>query len=342
MRTLFRLLAIMGLATSTGCLLISVAGVAAAEATVCPAAGALDPNLPFYRPVKNLQGELKLGGSNTLSHVATFWIDGFKRFYPDLNISVDVRGSRQAVHDVRDGQADIGLLSRTIFPEEVQSFRQTHGFDPTVLTPCLERTAIYVHKDNPIPGLTIPQVDALFSQECRRGGDKHCGTWRQFSLSEPWAGEPIVVHGRTKDTGSQVFLQQAVLLGSPLREDLQTHRTNIEMLQAIAEAPNSIGFCGLSYANPGVRAVPLAFAEGEEFVAIDSAAAARGRYPLVRQLQLVVQHNPQGELPALQQEFIKYVFSRLGQEDVVKAGFQAIPARPARLALDAVGLGVSR
>ena len=86
----------------------------------------------------------------------------------------------------------------------------------------------------------------------------------------------------------------------------------------------------------------LAFAEGQEFVEIDSPAADQGLYPLVRRLQLVVQHDPQQQLRPIEREFVRYVFSRLGQEDVIKAGFQAIPARPARVALDAVGLGLAR
>ena len=316
--------------------------LSASEGAPQVAAIALDPNLPFYRPIEKLEGDLKLGGSNTLSHVAMVWIEGFKRYYPNVNITIQVNGSRTAVKDVNAGKTDIGLLSRTIRKEEVEAFRKSHGYNPSVLTPCLERTAIFVHKDNPIKGLTIPQIDAIFSHECRRGGEKYCGTWKQFGLTEPWAGNPIVVHGRSRDTGSQVFMQQAVLLGSSFRGDIKAHKSNIDLLQAVAQDPASIGFCGLSYANPGVRAVPLAFSENEEFVAIDSEAAARGRYPLIRQLQFVVDHNPDKKLPRVEQEFIKYVFSRLGQEDVVKAGFQAIPARPARVALDMVGLGISR
>ncbi len=322
------------------CLLSAVES--APQQTRALAKGSLDPNLPLYHPVENLGGELLLGGSNTLSHVASVWIDGFKRFYPNIKISIEVNGSRQAVNDVSDSKTHIGLLSRTIYKTEVDTFRKNHGFNPTMLTPCLERTAIYVHKDNPITGLTVAQIDAIFSNECRRGGEKYCGTWKQFGIREDWAGQPIVVHGRTKDTGSQVFLRQAVLLGGPFRDDIKTHPSNIEMLQAIAKDRSSIGFSGLSYASPHLRAVPLAFVEGEEFVAVDSPQAARGRYPLVRQLQFVVKHNPKEKMPSIEQEFIKYVFSRLGQEDVVKAGFQAIPARPAHIALDAVGLGISR
>ncbi len=323
-------------------LVVSGSTTSLAENALRQAPGALDPNLPYYRPVENLSGELKLGGSNTLSHIAAVWIDSFTQFYPDVKISIDVNGSRQAVEDVKAGKTQIGLLSRTVHRKEVEAFREKFGYGPTVLTPCLERTGIFVHKDNPIKGLTLAQLDAIYSDDCRRGEEKPLRTWGQLGLTGNWANKPIVAHGRTYDTGSQVFIQQSVMLGAKLREDLQTHKGNVAMLKAVATDPSSIGFSGLSYATSAVKAVPLGFSEQEGFVAIDSPAADRGLYPLVRRLQLVVNHDPQKELSALQQEFIKYVFSRLGQEDVVRAGFQAIPSRPAHVALDAVGLGISR
>ena len=323
-------------------LAVTASTAAFAESALQQAPGALDPNLPYYRPVEKLSGELKLGGSNTLSHIATVWIDSFTQFYPDVKITIDVNGSRQAVKDVKAGKTQIGLLSRTVHREEVEDFSKAFGYGPTVLTPCMERTGIFVHKDNPIKSLTLAQLDAIYSDDCRRGAEKPCRTWGQLGLTGAWASKPIVAHGRTKDTGSQVFIQQSVMLGAKMRSDLKAHKGNVEMLQAVTQDPNSVGFSGLSYATSDVKAVPLGFSEQEGFVAIDSPEADRGRYPLVRRLQLVVNHNPEKELPALQQEFIKYVFSRLGQEDVVKAGFQAIPARPAHVALDAVGLGISR
>lgn len=322
-------------------LLVFCATICFAETAAINQPVHLDPNLPYYRPVEQLSGELKLGGSNTMSHIAAVWIDSFTQFYPDVKITIDVNGSRQAVKDVGAGTTNIGLLSRTVHREEVEGFREKFGYGPTVLTPCLERTGIFVHKSNPIKGLTLAQLDGLFSQECRRG-DKPCGTWGHFGLTGEWKTRPVVAHGRTKDTGSQVFIQQSVMLGAQLRDDLVAHKSNVDMLKAVAKDPNAVGFSGLSYATPDVKAVPLGFKEEEGFVAIDSPEADRGKYPLVRQLQLVVKHDPKQDLPALQQEFIKYVFSRMGQEDVVKAGFQAIPARPAHIALDAVGLGISR
>jgi phosphate transport system substrate-binding protein len=321
-------------------LLATLSGAASAATT--NAVPLLDPNLPYYRPVEKLSGELKLGGSNTMSHVASVWINSFTTFYPDVKITIDVSGSRHAVDAVEEDETNIGLLSRTISEEEIKAFQQKLGYPPTVLTPCLERTAIYVNKNNPIKGLTIAQLDAIFGTQCKRGAKEPCRTWGQLGLGGKWTKLSVTFHGRTFDTGSQVFLQEAVMLGSPLREDVVSHKSNIEIVDAVAKDEGAIGFGGLSYATGDVKSVPLALSEGQEFVAVDSPEADQGLYPLVRRLQLVVKHDPKSELKPVEREFIKYVFSQMGQEDVIKAGFQAIPARPARVALDAVGLGLSR
>ena len=52
-----------------------------------------------------------------------------------------------------------------------------------------------------------------------------------------------------------------------------------------------------------------------------------------------IRETGDGVLPRMVCEFLKYVFSRLGQEDVLRAGFQPINGRPAEIALDAIGLG---
>jgi phosphate transport system substrate-binding protein len=123
---------------------------------------------------------------------------------------------------------------------------------------------------------------------------------------------------------------------------LKAHPDNLKMVLAVAKDPRAIGFAGLSYAMPDVRAVPLAVDSRRPAVAINSKEADAGRYPLVRPLQLVVNHAPKKPLRPIEQEFIKYVFSRRGQEDVIKAGLEVTPVQAAHIALDSVGLGVAR
>jgi phosphate transport system substrate-binding protein len=325
-----------------GASLLAAMALWTSASTVFGQAAVLDPNLPIYRPVSSLKGELKLTGSNTMSHVAAVWASGFRQFYPDVQVSISVDGSREAVHSVADGKAHMGLLSRSITAQEVADFQKKLSHPPQVLTPCLERMAIYVHKDNPIKGLTLQQIDAIFSEDCKRGAKEPIRTWGQLGFPGAWATQPVVAQGRKEDTGSQVFFQEAVLLGGKYRADLQNSTDNLGMLHAIVQDPRSIGFAGLCYDNPDVRTVAVGIAPEGPFVGIDSAEADAGQYPLVRPLQFVVNHDPAKGLPAVQAEFIKYVFSRLGQEDVIKSGFQAIPSRPANIALDSVGLGVAR
>jgi len=71
MPTYLRFTSCLAAALAATLALCGLSNLSAAENAVKTSPGALDPNLPFYRPVEKLNGELKLGGSNTLSHVAS-------------------------------------------------------------------------------------------------------------------------------------------------------------------------------------------------------------------------------------------------------------------------------
>ena len=191
--------------------------------------------------------------------MAAVWIASFQTFYPDAKITIEVNGSRSAIDDVKAGKTDIGLLSRRVREDEIESFREAFGYPPTVLTPCLERTGIYVHKDNPVKGLTLAELDAIYSTECKPARKSPAERGDSSDSRARLAAKPIVLHGRTAETGSQVFIQEAVLLGGAMREDIQNHESNVDMVKEIAKNPAAIGFAGLSYATPEVRAVPLAW-----------------------------------------------------------------------------------
>jgi phosphate transport system substrate-binding protein len=323
-------------------MLLVVSAVACAlHATARPAAAQspLDPSLPPYRAEEQLKGKLTLTGSYTISQVAAVWAESFKQFHPDVQIEIQQKGAVESVGAVASGEAQFGLLSRTILQSEAASFQKKLGYPPVVLTPMYESIAIFVQKDNPVKGLTIKELDAIFSFTLKRGASKPVATWGDVGITGDLASKPIQVVGRRQATGVQVFFQEAVLAGGEFRPDMREIVANEDMLQVIADTPAAIGFAGAGYSNAGVRAVPLALQSGQPYVAVDSIQSTRGQYPLIRPLQLIVNQSPDKPLPALEAEFIKYVFSRLGQEDVVRAGMHPIGARPAGVALDAVGLG---
>lgn len=308
--------------------------LALAAVTAAPtAAQILDPQLPTYRPQNELQGQLTLIGSTTMTSVAGVWVDSFAQYYPDVRHDIEIRGSRGAVPAVLSGEASFGLLSRKITEQEVRAFEQKFGYKPKVATVCLERIGIWTHRDNPVRQMTLAQVAAVLSGQAV--------TWGQVGATGDWANQPIRVHGRGPDTGSRVFIENALLRGAD-HDPVVEHGDNGALLDGVAADRNGVGYAGLIYGQPDVRSVAISRGEGHPAVAVDSLDAAKGNYVLVRPLQLVINQKPGSELPPASAEFIRYVLSRSGQEDVIKGGFQPIPARPAEIALDQVGLRALR
>lgn len=319
--------------------LLMTLALCASPALAAGPASPVDPSLPVYHPGEQLSGKITLAGSNTMSQVASIWIEGFQQFHPNVEFDTQIKGSRGAVTSVIEQEATFGLLSRSIHPQEVAVFEEKFGHPPTVLTPTFEPVAVYAHEGNPVEGLTIQQLDAIYSTTRLRGAEAPARTWGDLGVGGAWGGRAITVQGRGSDTGSVVFFRQTVLAGGAYRADLVEHRSNVDLVKGVAGDPGAIGIAGRTYMLPGVKTIPLALAADQPFIDVNSVEAAQGQYPLMRPLQLIINQAPGEDLSILQSEFLKYVFSRLGQEDVLRAGFQPISGRPAEIALDAVGLG---
>ena len=97
------------------------------------------------------------------------------------------------------------------------------------------------------------------------------------------------------------------------------------MVQGVTESINGIGYSGIGYRTPGVRAIPLAAEEGGEFIAPSAENAASGDYPLARYLYVYINKNPNRDLDPLTREFVKMLYSKTGQEVVDHYGFVTIP-----------------
>ena len=79
---------------------------------------AVDPQLPAYKKVAGISGNLNSVGSDTLNNLMTFWVEGFKKQYPGVKIQVeghcDERGSNKynmALGDKRANAARDYLVS---------------------------------------------------------------------------------------------------------------------------------------------------------------------------------------------------------------------------------------
>jgi len=324
----------------------TINGSASLEATVggeeaTAVAGALlDPALPDYKLAEGVSGTIKSVGSDTMNNLMTLWQEGFRRFYPSVKIEVEGKGSSSAPPALIEGTAAFGPMSREMKESEIDGFKAKFGYPPTELATSLDMLAVYVHKDNPIRGLILPQVDAIFSKMRKLGYSFDIRVWGQVGLTGEWANQPISLYGRNPASGTYGYFKEHVLGNGDYKDTVKQQPGSSSVVQAVGRERYAIGYSGIGYRTADVRAVPLAEDSSGPFVEAEAKNAYSGDYPLARALLLYLNYKPGSELDPLRREFIKYIFSRQGQSDVLKDGYLPVTAENAKEALVAVGIAL--
>lgn len=282
----------------------------------------VDPDLPEYEPVSGISGNLSSVGSDTLNNLMTLWAEEFQTIYPNVNIQIQGAGTSTAPPAMTEGTANFGPMSRRPRQNEQQAFEERHGYPLTVVGVGIDTIAVFVNRDNPIEGLTIQQVDAIFSATRRCGGAEDITRWGQVGLGGSWANRDIALYSRNAVSGTYGYFRQFALCDGDFKDSINEQPGSASVVQGVAESINGIGYTGIGYATSGVRAVPV----GNPPVPPTNETAASGEYPLARLLYVTVNKHPNRPLPPLEREFFKMVLSKQGQEVVVRDGYIPLPA----------------
>jgi phosphate transport system substrate-binding protein len=298
----------------------------------------VDSAIPDYTPVQGVSGSLKSVGSDSMNNEMTLWGEGFKAFYPDVKIEVEGKGSSTAPPALIAGTAHFGPMSREMKADEIDKFQKQYGYEPTALPTSIDMLAVYVHKDNPIAGLTFPQIDAIFSKTRKGGFATDIRTWGDLGLTGDWASKPISLYGRNSASGTYGFFKEHALSKGDFKDEVKEQPGSSSVVQAVASDRYGIGYSGIGYKTADVRALPVARDAGAAFVEALPENGYTGEYPLARFLYLYVNHKPGGQLDPVRREFVRFVFSRQGQQQVVKDGYLPVPAAVAGEALQQVGV----
>jgi phosphate transport system substrate-binding protein len=316
----------------------AVAGLAVALATSVAAAQSvkMDPNLPTYKPVQGVAGSIKSVGSDTMNNLMTLWAEGFLRMYPNVKVEIEGKGSATAPPALIEGTSNFGPMSRDMKDSEQDVFEKKYGYKATQIPTSIDMLAVYVNKDNPIKGLNFQQVDGIFSKTLKRGG-KAIKTWGEAGMTGEWANKPISLYGRNSASGTYGFFKEHVLGKGDYKDSVKEQPGSSSVVQGVASDKFGIGYSGIGYKTADVRAIPLAH-EGTDFIPATAEYAYTGEYPLSRFLWLTINYKPASELDPLRREFVKFVFSKQGQEVVIKDGYYPITAAVARDALKKVGV----
>ncbi|RKT26901.1 phosphate ABC transporter substrate-binding protein (PhoT family) [Paraburkholderia sp. RAU2J] len=345
-----------GLRRSAAASAAAVIGIAALGALTSPPAFALkyaavehhlkvDPSIPIWHPgeVQSVPEEdLRLVGADVMDEITLGWIKMYRKAYPRLSVTMEAKASGAGGPALTNGAADLAPVGRELLPAEEQAFVDKFGYKPLAIRVAtgsvgsLGKTAtsvVLVDKDNPIKGLTLAQLDAIYSKT-RNRGHAEITTWGDVGLGGEWADRPIHLYGLKPVNGIEYFLKLNLLEGGEYKDNIQfvkgkgfTHAFTVAA-EDMATHPGGLTYALLANVTPNVKVVPLAASEGGPFLAPTLQNVYTHKYPLSRYVYIFVNKKPGEPLQPKIREFLKLVLSREGQDVVAKEGVY-IPLTPA-------------
>jgi phosphate transport system substrate-binding protein len=298
-----------------------------------------------YQPAQTVTGTLRLWGHGSpdtdfMGKLVRSWEEGFRSYHPGIKFDNRMYGTASAMGALYTGEADLAILGREIWPNEVSAFERVFHYDPLgvdITTGSLDirnmdfALNIFVHKDNPLSRLSLTQVDAIFGNEHRRG-PKNIRKWGELGLTGEWKDKPIHVYGFPTSRGFAVFFQLAVLNDShkwncDLKEffdlkqpDGKSFDGGQRILDALKNDPYGIAYSNLRYMNPQVKPLALASSDGGPYYEATKENLIQRNYPLTRFITTFINRAPGKPVDPKVKEFLSYILSRDGQEAIVRDG----------------------
>lgn len=103
----------------------------------------------------SVSGKIAIVGSTSVTPLMEKLAEAYKKLNPEVSIDITSNGSSAGVTAVKEGIADIGMVSRELKDKEKP------GLTPQVIA--LDGIAVVINKDNPLEELSMDQVKAIYT-----------------------------------------------------------------------------------------------------------------------------------------------------------------------------------
>lgn len=292
----------------------------------------VDKKFTPYQTAQGVSGSIKSVGSDTLNNLMAGWTEGFKKFYPAVNTEVEGKGSATAPPALIEGQAQFGPMSRPMKSDEMDKFEKKYGYKATELRVAVDALAIFVNKDCPLEEISFENAAKVFSVA---GPDM---TWGDLGVTNPeYKSKPIALYGRNSASGTYGYFKEHVLEKKDYKPTVKEQPGSSGVVLSIATDKFGMGYSGIGYATADVKALKVIGKGKKTAVAATAENCYSGAYPIGRFLLIYVNFDAKTGLDPLRAEFIKMVYSKEGQEIVVKDGYFPVTADIAKEDLKKVG-----
>ena len=310
--------------------------------------------LPHYQPQQLVSGTIRLWGHGApvvdfMGTLVKSWEQGFGKFQPGVKFEYDMYGTASAMGALYTGKGDIAILGQEIYPFETIAFAQVKHYPPLgieIATGSVDvrnfdfAIGVFVNAKNPLSQVTLDQIDRIFAWH-EGGADANIETWGQLRLTGEWADKPIHLYGWYETDIFSTFVEHAALHDSHrwrcgMKQYAHIHRpdgtiydSGQQILDDLSNDPYGIALSNVRYMNERDAVTPLALARtaaGPYYAATKETLINR-QYPLGRIIPAEIDRAPGQPVDPKVREFLRYILSREGQEDIVRNG-KYLPMQP--------------
>lgn len=287
---------------------------------------------PEYEPDQQVGGELTIVGGLETSPLPQDLAQALERLLPNATVR-SLQEESGLTTEWWQYESSVMLTSARMSETKLNEFERAMGYQPTALPLAVSAVAVVVRDDNPVTdrGLTLAELDAIFSASHKRG-HADIRFWGELRSDVEGLGRPIRIYGPDDASALNAYFQDEVLVDGEFKPGIvRVPAGSEDIVEAIGGSgeenlsvvgdSDGIGFVDAQALSDQVASVPLTASEGaDESVPLTPQNVGTMRYPLARFVFLYINRPPDGELPQLPRELVRFVYSAGGQELIADSG----------------------
>lgn len=264
----------------------------------------LIPFLFVFCYMSNTVMAQRIKGSDTVLPLTQELAEIFMKQHPSATVVVTGGGSGVGISALMDGTTDLAMASRRIkFNEKMKMKKFKH--EPCEVIVAYDALAVIVNPENPVSKLTREQLEAIFRGKITN--------WKEVGGEDA----KIVVYSRETSSGTYEFFKESVLENKNYMSSILSMPATGAIIQSVRQTRGAIGYVGLAYLNPYVKAVSVSYDQGKSFVYPSVETAMKKQYPIVRPLYYYYDKKNESRVS----DFIQFIYSPEGLEKTLELGF---------------------
>lgn len=252
----------------------------------------------------------KIKGSDTCLPLTQKEAEVFMKKSSGSSIMVTGGGSGVGFAALQNGNTDIAQASRSMKMDEKMKLTDAgKKFIETIIA--YDALAVIVNPSNKVSQLTRQQMESIYTGKITN--------WKEVGGDDM----PIVLYSRESSSGTFEFFKEHVLNKKNFATTALLMPATGAIVQSVSQTKGAIGYIGLAYLEPTVKALKVSYDNGVTFIAPSMENAINKSYPITRPLYYYYLNTTEKSI----KPYLDFVLSPEGQKIVKEVGYVPLPAK---------------